>query len=324
MNLDLWSPCGERFAQGDLLLAPVGLFTASDLLARPETIDEPGDGLTTKDIEGIAQTVPRLDIRGMPIILRAWYMPAIVLSPDCSFDKDGADKMVIAGIWPMDAYGREDQDGVRSGTHLTGFHLPADTDVEYRDGAVGDWPESVADLASATTVDPTLVYDQRILRLSEAQLDRFQETLIRHYAGREISSTGTLEGVVGRRLAEVETIESSNRRHTVALFFDDGTPVVLYQEPRRKAEALQSIQVKNGEFARPTVAAVAGNDLLLRFENEDQRSWHVTCKPVDVLNHEIRPGTTSILLRELPEGIHTFVNADKRQQTFSLEVAAAN
>lgn len=320
MNSDLWAPCGERFAQGDLLLAPIGLFTAADLIDRPEWVDEPGALLTTKHAEGIAASIPRLAVNGTPVILRAWYMPAIVISPDCSFDKNGADTVVIAGVWPIEAYERDDQDGVRLGTHLNGFHLPADTDVAYRDGSSGEWPESVVDLASVTTVNPGLVYDQRSVRLSDTQIDRFQECLLRHYAGREISSTGIVNGMVGRKLIEVETIESSNRRHTVVLTFDDDSFVVLYQEPRKKAEARQSILVKNGTFGRAIVAATAGNDLLLRFENEDPREWHVTCKEIGVLNHLLKRGTTSILLRAVPAGVHTFVNADKRQQTFRLEV----
>jgi hypothetical protein len=322
---DLWSPCGERFAQGDIILAPVGLFTAADFIEQPGLVDEAGEVLTLKDVQGLARTVPRLAIKGVPVVLRAWFMPAIVLSPDCSFDKDDAESMVIAGIWPIDAYAEGDRDGVRAGTSLNGFHLPQDKAVRFRDGSSKDWPEAVVDLASETSVNPSLVFDQRMIALSDSRLDLLQEALLRHYAGREISTTGTLEAVKGRTLIEVETLETSKRRHTVLLTFDEGTPVVLYQEPRKKAEALQSLRIKEGLFHRAAVAAKSGTNALLRIENEDARDWHLSCEELNLKAHLIaRAATTTVLLRDLPPGIFKFVNADKRQQTFDLEVAESS
>jgi len=322
VNPDLWSHCGERFAQGDIILAPVGLFTAADLIEQPDSVDASGEVLTPKDIQGLARTIPRLAIKGVPVVLRAWFMPAIVLSPDCSFDKDDAESMVIAGIWPMEAYAEEDRDGVRAGTSLNGFHLPQDKAVTFRDGTSQDWPEAVVDLASETSINPRLVFDQRMIALSDSRLDLLQEALLRHYAGREISTTGTLEAVKGRTLVDIETVESSKRRHTVVLTFDDGTPIVLYQEPRKKADALQSLRIKEGLFDRATVAAKTGTNALLRIENEDARDWHLTCEELNLKAHLVgRAATTTIYLRDLPPGTFNVVNSDKRQQAFDLAVA---
>ncbi|MBI3980194.1 MAG: hypothetical protein HY331_18620 [Chloroflexi bacterium] len=72
-----------------------------------------------------------------------------------------------------------------------------------------------------------------MVALSAAHVERLQAYWVRFIALREISSTGTVAAAVGKRVARVKTVESTKKRHTVVLSFEDDSVLVLYQEAIR-------------------------------------------------------------------------------------------
>jgi hypothetical protein len=261
-------------------------------------VDEPGAPLTPGDVAGIAVTIPRLQVGAKPVVLRAWYTLAMVASPDCAYAKESLEAVQVAPVLPLAAAPLAQRNGIKAGTNLTAFFLPAgELATEQGPLALDD---SFVDVLRATAVAPHLLDGYRMSRLSEDLLDRFREFWLRHVSGREISSTGTLGSARGCVLQEVSVLESSKRRHTVLMHFADGTDVVLYQDPRRKGANVQPVEIRQGRFNRTAVSAQCDEQLILRFENEDARDYTIRC-PLLAENQRIPAGaTTDILLQEQP------------------------
>jgi hypothetical protein len=314
MDESNYVPVAPRLSQGDIVRAPISVFARAADLADPAMLDAAPEPLAYGDPRGVALRVPW---RAAPasveaLALRAWHFPAVVVTPDCGIDKEPA-QVLVAPVLPLAAAPPADRDGVRAGTFLMACHLPADPEMVFADGSTFAFPESYVDFTRTTAVAPGLVLDQRMVALSEAQCDHFQEAWVRFVAGREISSTGTVAAVVGKRVRAVDTLESSRRRHTVLVTFEDDSVVVLYQEPRRRGDHLQEVRVRGGAFEPAEVQALAGSNLVLRFENGDRRDWNVACPALGLASCRIAAAATTPVLVRCPEepGALDLVNRDR-------------
>jgi hypothetical protein len=246
---------------------------------------------------------------------------ALVLTPDCGIAKLPA-QVLVAPILPLSVLPTEQRDGIRDGTLLGAAHLAADPDLRFADGSRAPFPESYADLGRAMPAAPGLLLDQRMVALSDDRLARLQEAWVRYGTGREISSTGTISAARGKRVADVRVLESSARRHTVVLRFDDGSTLVLYQDPRRKGSHLESVTVRRGAFAPAEVTALAGTDLVLRVENEDAREWTIACPALELANRKLAAADTThvrLVCPEMPLDAEV-VNLDRRREVLRVRV----
>lgn len=303
--------------------APVGIFVPESALADPAMLDQEGPALPFGDPRGIALSLPRLVVGPEPLVLRAWYWPAVVVSPDCAIDKQPA-QVLLAPVLPLHAYTAQDQDGLRAGTFPAAFDLPSEPELVLADGSTTSFPHSAVDLARSTAVSPELLLPQRMVALSERHIDRLHAAWVRYIAGREISSTGPVAAAVGKRVARITALESSKKRHTVLMVFEDGTLLVLYQEPRRAGAHLQPVRVRDGVFEPLRLQALAGTNLILRFENEDRRDWDVGCPALWNEAQRLPGGTTIELLARCPDEPDelTITNLRQRSSTLLLEVVA--
>jgi hypothetical protein len=289
-----YETCGARIGQGDILWAPTALFTSGDHVARGVELDAPGPPLRTRDVDGLAASIPRLEVGNRNVVLRAWYTMAMVVSPDCASEKQNVEALQVAPILPLTAVPKTQRDGVRAGTNLTACFLPSgDLPTEPRPIQL---PESFVDVLLATPVAPHLLTDYRMGTLGPDLLDRFAEFWIRHVAGQEISSTGTIAGARGATLDDVEVLQSSRRRHTVLLTFSDGSHLVLYQDPRRKDANVQSVEINGCTFSRDTVSTTMAATLVLSIENEDSREFTLSCDLLQETVRVLRASTTHIMI----------------------------
>jgi hypothetical protein len=323
VNLENYEPCGARLAQGDIVRAPVGAFVAIGDLQDPSLLGAEGPPLNLGDPQGIAVSLPRLCLGPAEVVLRAWYLPAVVVSPDCAVDKRPT-QLLVAPIAPLAAYPRAEQDGIRAGTFVAAFDLPAEPSLRLADGTIFSFPQAVVDLGRTVPVSPTLIEDQRMFSLGASHIDRLQETLVRYVALREISSTGTIAACVGKRVAQASTVESSKRRHTVVLTFEDDSSLVLYQEPRRAGDHLQSVAVRGGAFSPASIRAFIATNLVLRFENDDNRDWDISCPEVGVEARRVAAASTTEILVHCPEEPCDLmiVNTAKRNAALRVQVVA--
>ena len=230
MNLDNYRPCGARASQGDIVRAPIGMFSGFRDLDDLSILDQSGPALEYGDRQGIAVSIPRLRAP-RATVLRAWYLPAVVVTPDCDIDKSG-NQILLAPIYPTNWYDVDTQNGIRAGEYVSAFGLPAEPNMVAFDGSTFPFPYSVVELGQTTTVAPSLISRERIVTLSDSQLDRLHEAWVRFVALKELSSTGTIAAAVGKSITRVSVAESSRRRHTVVLTLDDGSVLVLYHQPR--------------------------------------------------------------------------------------------
>ena len=322
MNQDNYRPCAPRLSQGDIVRAPIGQFVGLRDIADLAGLDSDGPALPYGDLGGIAMSVPRLRTPHTTV-LRAWYLPAIVVTPDCDIDKD-AEQILLAPIFPLRSYEEGTRHALRAGEYVSAFMLPAEPAMQTSDGTVFPFPESVVELGQTTTVAPSLTAAQRMVSLGETQIDRLHEAWIRFVALKEISSTGTVSAAVNQRIAKVAVVESSKKRHTVVLLLDNGSALVLYQEPRRKGPQVASIKVSKGEFTPREVCALIGSDLVLRFENDDARTWDITCGELSLPVRTLKAaGTTEVLIRCPDQPARTAIlNTNKRTCKIHVEVAS--
>jgi hypothetical protein len=315
---------GARLAQGDLVRAPSGIFAGAGSLASPSLLDASGPPLEAGDLRGIAVTIPRLRVNQRDVVLRAWYQPCVVVSPDCAIDKNPP-QVLLAPILPLSALPDNQRDGVRSGTYLTALGLPADDALEFADGSVAPFPESYVDLQRIAPVAPDLIAAQRMVALSEVQTERLRAAWVRFVALREISSTGTIAAAQGKRVAKIRVVESSRKRHTVLITFEDSSMVVLYQEPRRTGPQLQEIRLREGQFSPQTVAAQVESDVVLRFENDDPQAWRISSSDHTLDKRRLEAGTTTDILIRCPgsPGEIVVTNVDRPDRTLRIEVQPA-
>lgn len=323
MNPENYRPCAARLSQGDLVRAPVGAFARIEDIPDPSLLGEDGPPIKLGNLRGAASIVPRLRVSKAPVVLQAWYLLAVVISPDCDIDK-GPAQVLITPLMPLDAYSPANQDAIKAGSLVAALDIPPDPDLRLADNSRTSFPHSVLSLRQATPVAPGLIMAQRMVALSESQIERLHNAWVRFVALREISSTGTIAAMVGKRVLDVSTVESSRRRHTVLLTLDDQSLVVVYQEPRRAAPHLQQIQVTKGAFSPKVVRALAGSELILQFENEDSREWFVTCPELGVESYRLTAAGTSRLPLRCPEtpGEAVVVNSQKRASTLTVRYVA--
>jgi hypothetical protein len=264
------------------------------------------------------------ELEGSSAGLRIWHLPAVVVTPDCGVDKM-PDTVLVAPIFPLQLLHPSDRDGVRIGTFVAGLYLPADPDLRTQDDESFDWPESYIDLNAITPVAPGLLGGERIVALSDEQIDRLHEAWVRFGAGKELSSTGSIEAAKGKRISDVVVVQASKKRYTVELAFDDGSILVLYREPGRKSDNRQSVRIdQEGAFTPTEVQALVGTTLILRFENDSHRDWNLFCPPLAVPSTKILSGQTKDVLIDCP--LQPFVaiveNTDKRTNKLTVRVVA--
>ncbi|MBI3972369.1 MAG: hypothetical protein HY332_13905 [Chloroflexi bacterium] len=323
MNDANYVPLPTRLSQGDIVRAPIGVFGRRADLADPSLVDAAPAPLAYGEPHGTAVAVPWQTAAGAdgPLVLRAWHFPAVVVTLDCGIDK-APPQVLVAPILPLMAAQPSERDGIRAGTYLMALYLPPEPEMIFADGSRFSFPESYVDFTRTTAVSLGLLMAERMVALSGAQVDRFQEAWVRFVAGRELSSTGTVAAAAGKRIRSVETLESSRRRHTVLFTFEDDSIVVLYQEPRRRGDHLQEIQIRGGTFDPPEVQAVAGSNLVLRFENEDRRDWRLAGEALGLSSCRIAAAATTSILVQCPQqpGELRLVNLDRRGQTLHLRI----
>jgi hypothetical protein len=316
-------PLGVRLAQGDIVRAPTGVFVRSTEVA-DQALLAPGKANLLADANGIALPIPNTYLAGAQLVLRAWYMPAVVVSPSCALEKQPP-QVLISPILPLSSLPENQQAGVRARTYLTAYALPGDAQLDLADGTQATWPDSYVDLHRTTAVSPHLLRDARMVALSPDQVDRLHEAWVRFVALAEISSTGTVAAAQGRRLVSARTAQTSARRHTVLLTFDDGGLLVLYQDPRRAGANVQSVHVQQGgAFDRAEVTGRIGEDLILRFENDTTQDWEIACPAWQVGPRTLPSGSiTDVLVQCPPEPSQAIVRHTRRiPHTLRITVSA--
>lgn len=164
-----------------------------------------------------------------------------------------------------------------------------------------------------------------MVALAPGQVDRLHEAWVRFVALAEISSTGTIAAAQGRTLVSARTVQSSSRRHTVLLTFDDGTLLVLYQDPRRQGANVQSVHLgPGGTFNRAQVPGIVGQALVLRFENDTRQDWEVACPELGITPRKLAAGSTTDVLGQCPlePGEVTLRHTRKLPHTLRIVVTA--
>jgi len=163
-----------------------------------------------------------------------------------------------------------------------------------------------------------------MVALSDAQAERLRAAWVRFVALREISSTGTTAAIEGKRVTRVRVAESSKKRHTVLLTFEDDSLLVLYQEPRRKGPHLQEVRLRNGAFSPPDIIARADGDLVLRLENDDHRAWQIAISDNTIEQRKLDGGTTTEILIRAPAnpGEIVVTNVDRRNHSLRIRFTA--
>jgi hypothetical protein len=253
--------------------------------------------LTLDDPVGLALPLPSLLVGEEQVYVRAWYQLALVVSPDCGIAK-GSLPVHVAPLRPAAGVPKNELDGLRADTSLNAFLLPSTESLTFTDGSQADWPEAVVDLARTTPITQGLIADQRLVALGESQVDRLQERLSRYFVLREISSTGSIEAAVGRRIIDVDVKGASKRRNAVTITLDDGSTLELYQEPRRRGPHLETIHIRQqGRFSRSELHAQVSTTLKLRFENDDSHDHYITCPEAGINSHHLPIGTTDLTLQ---------------------------
>ncbi len=198
---------------------------------------------------------------------------------------------------------REPADGTDQHAKDRGEREAEGRRLDLADGSQAPGPEAYVDLHRTTAVSLHILRDSRMVALAPDQVDRLHEAWVRFVALAEISSTGTIAAAQGRRLVSARTAQTSSRRHTVLLTFDDGTLLVLYQDPRRQGANVQSVHLQTGgAFDRAEVVGLVAQDLILRFENDTRQDWEVTCPELGVTPRKLPAGsTTDVLVPCCPE-----------------------
>ena len=59
-----------------------------------------------------------------PVVVRAWYLPAMVVSADCAIAK--GDEVLVAPIYPLEDAVPEDRAGIRASSFVAAMALPSD------------------------------------------------------------------------------------------------------------------------------------------------------------------------------------------------------
>lgn len=303
-------------AQGDLLLAPIGIFFPGDDVEEDGPRPEPGD---------TASTHARLPWRigGGQLAVRVWYLPAVVVTPDCGVDKR-PQAILVAPLVPLAMLTQEAQAGVRKNTFLTALLLPSDPAIEAPDGTTFPLIESVVDLTRITPLAPELVESQRFAALTAHHVERLQYKCVGFFANRELSGTGTISAVVGKTVKRVAELESKQGRHTAALIFEDDTTVVVFIEPRRRGH-WESVSIKSGLFSIKQLQALTETDLVIRFENEDDREWNVSCESFGLTSTKIAPKDTTHVRVACPNepAEALLINQDKPPNAIIVRVITA-
>ena len=309
-----YQPLNARLSQGDVILAPVVVLGTLADLGDPGLSQDGSRPLALGDDLGTTVVLPRTGRRAdSPFVVRAWYVPAIVVSADCAIAKD--DEVLVAPIYPLDDAVPEDRAGIRAGSFVAAMALPSDPVIHFSDGQLGAWPESYVDFNQITSVTGALATEDRLFMLARPQLERLHYALARFLIVRELSTRGTLAAAEGKLVEKVTVVSSTSKRHTVMLTFADSSYIIAYQEPRQDAYALEIVTLKDGHFNRSNVQALTGQRLVLRFENEDRRDWHVIAKAVGLASQKISgTDTTHVEIVCPDQPMETEIsNADKPQ-----------
>ena len=205
-----------RLSQGDIILAPVVVLgTVADLgdAERPREGPRP---LALGDDRGATVVLPRAGRRAdSPVVVRAWYLPAMVVSADCAIAK--GDDVLVAPIYPLEDAVPEDRAGIRASSFVAAMALPSDAAISFPDGQVGPWPESYVDFNQITSITETLAAEDRLFTLARAQLERLHFALARFLIVRELSTRGTLAVAEGKLVQKVAVVSSSGSRMTTAV-----------------------------------------------------------------------------------------------------------
>ena len=124
--------------------------------------------------------------------------------------------------------------------------------------------------------------------------------------------------------ATLRVAESSKKRHTVLLTFEDDSLLVLYQEPRRKGPHLQEVRLRNGAFSPPDILARADGNLVLRLENDDHRAWQIAISDNTIEQRKLDGGTTTEILIRAPAnpGEIVVTNVDRRNHSLRIRFTA--
>ena len=299
-----------RLSQGDIVRVPTGGFVHAAHLADAALLDATGPVVVPGESPGIAVRLPRLVAGNAQLVLRARYTFAVVVSPDCAIDKEPPPMVLISPLLPKEATSADDWNGIRAGTHLGAFDLPgvaalrpAGEDEEV------PFPVSFVDLSWTTAVHKDVAFPERVTALGSEHIERLRHAWLRYVALRELSTIGTLASVAGKTVTKVQTVQTSNKRHTAMLTFSDASVLVVYQEPKRKGDWVESVHVHNGAFLRggspgsepPGIDARTGSRLIVRFENDDNRMWKVDCPELDVQPRELVAGVTTHVQVDCPD-----------------------
>jgi len=314
VDLANYQPLNARLSQGDVVLAPIAVLGTAQDFADPSDLQTAPHPLALGDDLGVTVILPRAGepARG-PVVLRAWYTPAIVVSADCVIGK--GQEVLVAPIYPSEDAAEGDRAGIRAGSFVAAMSLPGDPAITFPDGQVGPWPESYVDFNQTTAVTGILAAEDRLFMLARPQLERLHFALARFLIVRELSTRGTLAAAEGKVVEKVAVVSTTGRRHTVMLMFTDGSYLIAYQEPRQDAYVLESVTIKDGRFDRESVQALTGQRLVLRFENEDRRDWRVMAKAVGLAPQEVSAADTThveIICPDRPLEVD-ITNADRPQ-----------
>ncbi|MEX2184176.1 MAG: hypothetical protein WEC14_06985 [Chloroflexota bacterium] len=173
-------------------------------------------------------------------------MFALVVTHSCEIDRQknmdlAADhrdcRLTVAPIVPEPSVSLMRADGdvdtvnwsaIERNDPAASLFLPSMDDVStVAPGVTGAWPRAFADLRGLATVSRGQVQADRLCGITPTYLGMLQRQLARFFTWRDLARHELVQGMLGRRIADVIPLNTRGDRWRVALIADDGESVTV-------------------------------------------------------------------------------------------------
>jgi hypothetical protein len=241
---------GRYWQQGDIVLAPVGLFTSdADSLNDADPAPLPGN------------VIRRLiwseneELNAKKLVAEAQLSPAVVTTHNCTMDKDFLRRyreLRRDGIAKEEARHRAAEDDSLD-PHLNlapivpfGEAAPSAPTELLANKVIGFFPicgspergidEGVANLLHETTIEKSLIVD-RLGVMTEEAIAALRYAIARFWVYRAPKLTFELERAVGKRITEISI--STDESLAIDLELDDGEVIRFIQAPHVEQQGVE-------------------------------------------------------------------------------------
>jgi hypothetical protein len=159
------------------------------------------------DFDDYAINVTSADGKSHKRVLRLWQGFVLALHQNCEleFGDPEDSRLTVAPIVSREQWPEAEWDVLRENRQPGFFYLPATGPGETeRLELAGEWPESVAVLASSTLSSVNLVKPRRVMSLTSEALPHLQDAMVRFGAVRGFNDLLALQALRGKRIVDVQ------------------------------------------------------------------------------------------------------------------------